>query len=388
MHANEEHLQQAETYREMARSSMLPNLVSEFSSMAVSYERLAELDQKRYEIWRQKHDLYDAIEHETSSLFINSASIRSTIKEGVTSIREAFRMGVFTSDANAPWRKKCVKTAIKRDMKVKQQNSDLTEGIKALEEYLIQTGKYTEAQRLEIMGCIQEKMPERLKALPNVIANAGHATAVKDISGMLGKYLDEETKKEMAIMLCANKYREDKVIAMVEAYYIAEPKYGREFAIGLMANIAHEGKAGHIEGIGSSSYWDNVSEDVRQINGQVIISEKMVDDLLNGIPDGTVGIGVGSIQWSGSRRIALLNKYKESAVTYKKEELLKIEVTYMMDELANRYKDVPTLCEGKDAEDCAAIICLNYEIPENATQEAKDRSITAQELSSLMRNVM
>ena len=91
MHANEEHLQQAETYREMARSSMLPNLVSEFSSMAVSYERLAELDQKRYEIWRQKHDLYDAIEHETSSLFINSASIRSTIKEGVTSIREALR---------------------------------------------------------------------------------------------------------------------------------------------------------------------------------------------------------------------------------------------------------------------------------------------------------
>ena len=104
------------------------------------------------------------------------------------------------------------------------------------------------------------------------------------------------------------------------------------------------------------------------------------------IPSDVSGIGVGCIQWSHSRRAALLNKYKSSASGFSDDQLLSVEVQFMLDELAGGYKGVVNNCSGKSASDCASIICKQYEKPDNMNVKASERATAATELYKFIHN--
>ena len=178
-----------------------------------------------------------------------------------------------------------------------------------------------------------------------------------------------------------------KAKAMSEAYAAAQPVYGKNFAIGLMANINGEGNYGQIEGYRSSNhYWSQVSGAVVALAGRVISNSGMVDVLLT-VPGSISGVGVGSIQWSGGRRVGILNKYKASCSMYSTDDLGAADVSFMMDELAGDYHSVPAGCANKDAASCASDICLYYERPKDKQQRAVERAATAGRLATMLGSV-
>lgn len=196
-----------------------------------------------------------------------------------------------------------------------------------------------------------------------------------------------------------------KELAMAAAYAMLEPTYGRNFAYGVMANIAAEGNFGKIEGIWTSSsptkskkyllsckchsgytykYWTQVGEDVHAVANTTINSDSA--NVLSGIPSGVEGIGIGVVQWSGSRRATLLNIYKSMCTTYSQEELALAELTMMQQEFAGGYSGVPQSCAGQDAATCARIVCEDYEKPGNGNEASVRASIGAN-LSSLLSGI-
>ena len=207
--------------------------------------------------------------------------------------------------------------------------------------------------------------------------------------------------------LAADPRYSSKATAMALAYTYAVDKYGENFAIGLMANILAEGDSGLVEGMwtyssggdskvksncscnGSSGkyvywYWNQASCAVHSLAYTYIDSESDIDTLLT-IPNGVAGIGVGSVQWSGGRRVGLLNLYKQKGVTFSKDELLEIEVEYTMMEFAGDYYKVVMACSGKSAAECGSIICSQYEKPAGSDQPVI-RGNSAAEIYALLHN--
>lgn len=199
-----------------------------------------------------------------------------------------------------------------------------------------------------------------------------------------GTFGDPTTNTNVYNILMNSGYS-NKAYAMAAAYGATSGVYGHNFAVGLMANIYHEGAPGQIEGDWGSSYWDDprVSDAVRALNYKVITNVSMVNTMLT-VPGDLKGIGIGSIQWSGGRRVGILNLYKSRASTYSADELGAIEVEYMLQELAGSYAGVPSKCSGKSASDCASIICKDYESPANENQQAVIRAETARKLEALL----
>ena len=230
--------------------------------------------------------------------------------------------------------------------------------------------------------CINAMVPNQFYGLWTTNVSNGN-TSTGGSSSVIGDLSTSQVYQALA----ADKAYAAKAPAMAAAYEAAAPLYGKEFAIGLMANIVAEGNYGQIEYKNSQGYWSKASSDVLAIAGKIVSSESMVDTLLNGIPDGTKGIGVGSIQWSGGRRVMLLNEYKANAKAYTNDELGVIEVNYMMKELAGGYQTVVQACSGKGASECASIICKNYEKPAHKNSEAVTRANTASDLATKLANI-
>lgn len=222
------------------------------------------------------------------------------------------------------------------------------------------------------------------------------------------------------ILVENNKYSA-KALALASVYAALEPEYGRNFAIGMMANIFAEGNFGVIEGIWTSEhqtsnktyqltcnchsgqwtypYWGSVGEDVHTIctedgNGSTKVNASRTQSLLDNIPSGTPGIGVGIVGWSGGRRVGMLQTYKSSCITYSQDELAVAEVLFMKEELKADYSNgyyynlVVEPCSGKSASDCAIIICEKYEAPAAGESQKNTRAANATELESLLSNVV
>lgn len=194
--------------------------------------------------------------------------------------------------------------------------------------------------------------------------------------------------------LVANKLKDkypEKAEAMGLAYSIIEPRLGANAAIGLMANIKHEGNFGLLEGMWwvsspterkstylsccgkyTREYW-NVSHEVHRIGGErgkILESTSEINTLLD--LGGSTGIGVGIIQWSGGRRLALLNIYKNllgSATRIDRSIAIAAEVQMMSDELSegkSHYRGVTAAiskCGNTSPEAWAEAFCDAYEMP-------------------------
>lgn len=213
-------------------------------------------------------------------------------------------------------------------------------------------------------------------------------------------------------LLCANGYS-GKAQALASVYVEAKAKWGRDTAIGLMANINHEGSPGKIEGINFASafangkidasrkvtlscgcskngtitidYWAQAPCSAHELAGKVISSKDMVSAMLQ-VSGNTPGIGVGSCQWSGGRRVGILNKYN-SLSDFSANSLLLADVSFIMDELSGSYSSVISNCSGKSASECAKIICGEYEKPASVEAAKTTRAATASDLDAKLASI-
>lgn len=213
-------------------------------------------------------------------------------------------------------------------------------------------------------------------------------------------------------LLCANGYS-GKAQALASVYVEAKAKWGRDVAIGLMANINHEGSPGKIEGINFATafangsipsnrkvvlscscsksgtttidYWAQAPCSAHEQAGKVISSKDMVTAMLQ-VSGSTPGIGVGSCQWSGGRRVGILNKYN-TLTDFSANSLLLADVSFIMDELSGSYSGVISNCSGKSASECAKIICGEYEKPAGMETAKTTRAATAQDLSTKLATI-
>lgn len=192
-------------------------------------------------------------------------------------------------------------------------------------------------------------------------------------------------------------YSTSKAIGMSYAYEQARKQgWSKQFAVGLMANIAAEGSPGQFEGNWGSSYWNKCTQAVKNLalhnlcvdstSGYAHASSaaearSWAETWLNGTDPNTSGPGVGSIQWSEpSRRRGILELYLKRASTWTEAEIVAIETEYMVYEINNRSLNT----NATDAGDAAKDVCLHYEIPNHASTEAVKRASTAARLWNLL----
>lgn len=191
-----------------------------------------------------------------------------------------------------------------------------------------------------------------------------------------------------------------KAYALAAAYKAAAPVYGQNFAIGLMANIQAEGSYGVVEYTFSSSghYHDthgfslpSGSTKVKNATDvQYLINESWDTSTKHSYGKGECSprsCGFGSIQWSFDRRIGLAKKYLSCLSVYDDEHMGAVEVAYMMDEFAGGYHPVVEHCDGKSPEDCARVICKEYEIPKNASAAAEVRAGNATAIKNILSGI-
>ena len=192
---------------------------------------------------------------------------------------------------------------------------------------------------------------------------------------------------EVYAKLVQNGISDSKAKAMSYAYSKSATIYGSNFAIGLMANIYHEGRPGLIEYGKSVPNWDGTGKSYTSTSKNPLVvsspnNAKALVDL-----GSSVSVGTGSCQWSFSRRIAIANVYLSlNKEQYTEDDLMICEVDFILSELSTSYSDVVNKSSGKSAEDCARIICSNYEKPANYKSKQHDRAKTAEALSRYLNN--
>ena len=187
----------------------------------------------------------------------------------------------------------------------------------------------------------------------------------------------------------------DKAKILSIVYSVAVPKYGKEFAIGMMANVYAEGAPGEVEEAFSRyHYWG-----FKMPSGKETIQNKEdLEYLLNwdstskakdshGYQKGSVGVGL--CQWSFGRRIGVLKKYEETVKNFTEDEFAAAEINFMLEEFGDSgYKSkVVDKSLGKGCEEAAKNICLYYEVPANRQAAAVKRSNYAKDLYSLIGSV-
>lgn len=198
-----------------------------------------------------------------------------------------------------------------------------------------------------------------------------------------------------------------KTLAMV---YDAATSAGlsHEFALGLMANVYYEGDFGMIEGIWTSKvrttnkkvqfncgcslnglwsnyYWPEVSCELHELlhKKSVQINQQTYNQLIN-IPKSTQGVGVGILQWSGSRRQTLLSLYAQNAGDWSMDRIQAVEIGMMIHELTQgSYSAIVKDCSGKSAKYCGEQLTKRYLIPADKTAYIT-RGNTAEKLTKLL----
>ncbi|MBD5511482.1 MAG: hypothetical protein HDR08_09565 [Lachnospiraceae bacterium] len=101
-----------------------------YREKARHYRKLVNNDQKRYEQWKSKMDLYDNIEYETSQLFTKSVTYREVVSKAINGIMKVFDAGEYQVEKAVEW-----KNALKEIQKIDNTVRWLPEVEKELLEY-------------------------------------------------------------------------------------------------------------------------------------------------------------------------------------------------------------------------------------------------------------
>lgn len=143
----------------------------------------------------------------------------------------------------------------------------------------------------------------------------------------------------------ATGWNENQLLRANTIYSVFKPMgFDDRLICGFIGNSLREGQVGQMEAVNSKSYWSAAGSSAKVLAGKVLTSMDQVDVLLTDIvPQDNKGIGVGMIQWSGSRRVTLLNLYKSMNCDFSIESLQLCEATMLKNEVSpgtSYYKSV------------------------------------------------
>ena len=185
----------------------------------------------------------------------------------------------------------------------------------------------------------------------------------------------EREEQNMKDILSA-QFSTDKAAAMALVYDALAPEYGREFAIGMMANIAAEGEPGQVwfPGLGTMAVIEN-GEDIESF-----ISAGSAENIC-----------VGMLQWSGDRADRLLGTYKQAQAEHGIPDdgeipgsmLAECEIEMIASELKGSWQGI-NITSDINAEEAAKLICRRYARPVNASAQAESRANIAARIERLL----
>lgn len=190
-----------------------------------------------------------------------------------------------------------------------------------------------------------------------------------------------------------------KALALAMVYGLLEPTYGKAFAIGVMANVWSEGEPGVVEFYFSQTHHYGFylpSGDSGRIKSMEDIDYLLAWPSVYEPGNKKNSCGVGSIQWSYEWRIDVVSKYKELCANFKPEDyttenFMAVDMQVIKQHMDANAKDIITKTEAaraaNDASQCAYLFCTVYEQPGNARAKGAERSVTANDLVSILANV-
>lgn len=237
-----------------------------------------------------------------------------------------------------------------------------------------------------------------------------YTTETTDSSGDASQIEIGINDKVFDILSNDSRYKSKaKTLAMVYDIVI-KAGYEHNFAVGLVANIYHEGNFGYIEGINFKTayqngdyegrlstlscgcskngvitidYWHKATCAAHELAGKKITNIDMVNAMLT-IPNDVGGIGVGILQWSGSRRVTMLNMYAQHGSSLTSDLVVASEVAMMMQEFKGGYSSVVTKSQGASVEDCCENITRDFLKPGDTDKAVQTRRATASEMKKLL----
>lgn len=177
--------------------------------------------------------------------------------------------------------------------------------------------------------------------------------------------------------------QDEKACSCAVAYNAVMSKYNNEsFAWGIMMNVYHEGRVSEVEHNGRPiANWngDNVtasSTDSSPLFVSSLENCKAMQALPYSESSSTPAYGVGIIQWTRSRMHSIMLYYEANANgDYSKENLTRIEIDFLLNELETSYAGVVTTCttDNMTPEECTEYITKTYIRPGNTNVVAKIR---------------
>lgn len=168
----------ADSYRRQAENIVgLASTKVWYDEVAVFYEALAGIAERKYERYSELEQRYDEMEAATRNLFSRSSSLRNFAKQGIASIRGAFQDGTYHMDMSASWRSEL----------------DLEFEKNVLINYL-RTEGYSEAEQKEIVEFIIKERPDMVRNLyiTNCNDTASSDTIFKQIMSYYNQHKNDK----------------------------------------------------------------------------------------------------------------------------------------------------------------------------------------------------
>ena len=214
-------------------------------------------------------------------------------------------------------------------------------------------------------------------------------------SATIQRMLDN-LKNDTSLGLSADK----KAAMLVAAERLLNENYEVEFVAGVLGNIQNEGTPGKFESsyyVGNTKpsyleYMDTHFDYQNKFSGKSI-QEVGISAALElakkAEKSGYQGkFGLGMIQWTADRTLGLLESYQKYSSGDKptKEECIKAEVNFLLDELGGKYASVYKNWKAGDrtASSAGEIVCLEYEKPDKMQEQAKIRAENAKKIYNVM----
>lgn len=237
-----------------------------------------------------------------------------------------------------------------------------------------------------LFGIFQNVEEEKLEEDNSSANGTADSTADNTYSGDSVYDVSVIGNTEVYTALVNNGIPDNKAKAMAYAYSATKDLYGKEFAIGLMANVFSEGATGVIEYGKTVNNWDgNGTSKKSYASDPLIVTEAANAQACVDLGVG-VSVGLGMCQWSYDRRVTLASLYLSTGQSYSEDVRSNVEIDYMLQEFAGGYNSVVSMCSGATASECAKNICLYYERPSDKQSKAIDRAAVADQIKSYISN--
>lgn len=220
--------------------------------------------------------------------------------------------------------------------------------------------------------------------MAQVSENENQAPADINIPGLPSLEL---TDNEVYEKLAANAEFADKAYALSCVYKAVGDVYGPAAAIGIMANVQHEGNFGLVQYDHSVPNWDGSNASpVSKASAPVIVSSRanaqaVYDMAVSRGSNNHTGVGI--VQWTWHTYVVELGqRYLNNCTNYDITDIAKVEIDYLMYQLETQFSSLLT---GSHT-DVAGNWLLNYEKPASMYDELPRRRETAQRIYDLLSN--